>query len=199
MEMYDMKGPPTDLVPAQFPTPFSDQTVPQEVASASARLPNALDVLGTSKTMQSLRLAGVKELLPSYLFGPWIRKEFGMTDETPSGYMAATREIPADPPSGKKSPRPKLTPWDREGQNGARGYADIELPCGVIIYHCAVFGGAQDGPYVEPSFPSHVDWPKAFFGGEFDNDIISQIGEIDPSVFDEECRLRTDMQSKSPA
>ena len=192
------------VIPAQFPIPFCDNGVTPEVLTALQQPAVLIRRLGQRQTEAILaigrELMAVKELLPFDQLGPWIRKEFDMPDETASGYMAATQDIPADPPSSKKSLRPKLISWRREGQNGPRGYADIELPCGVIIYHCAVFGGAQDGPYVEPSFPSHVDWPKAFFSDEFDNDILSQIREIDPGAFDEDrCRLRTDMQSKSPA
>jgi hypothetical protein len=190
------------VIPAQFPIPFCDDAVTPEVLTALEQSAELIRRLGQQQTEAILaigrELIAVKELLPFDLLGPWIRKEFGMADETASGYTAATREIPADPP--KKSPRPNLISWDREGQNGARGYADIELPCGVIIYHCPVFSGAQDGPYVEPSFPSHVDWPKAFFSDEFDDDILSQIREVDPGAFDEDrCRLRTETQSKGPA
>jgi hypothetical protein len=181
------------VIPAQFPIPFCDAAVTPEVLTALQQCAELIRRLGQQQTEAILaisrELIAVKELLPFDQFGPWIRKEFGMADETASGYMAATREIPADPP--KKSPRPKLISWDREGQNGARCYADIELPCGVIVYHCPVFGGAQDGPYVEPSFPSHVDWPDAFYSDEFDDDILPQIREVDPGAFYEDrCRRK---------
>jgi hypothetical protein len=173
------------VIPVQFPIPFCDDAVAPEVLTALQQSAELIRRLGQQQTEAILaigrELMAVKELLPFDQMGPWIRKEFGMTDEPASGYMAATREIPADRPSGKKSPRPKLISWRREGQDGARGYADIELPFGVILYHCPVLGGGQDGPYVEQSFPAHVDWPKAFYRDEFDDDILSQIREIDPS------------------
>jgi hypothetical protein len=184
------------VIPVQFPKPFCDDAVTPEVLTALQQSAELIRRLGQQQTEAILaigrELIAVKELLPFDQLGPWIRKEFGMTGDTASGYMAATREIPADPPSGKKSPRPKLISWDREGQNGARGYADIELPCGVIIYHCPVFSGGQDGPHVEPSYPTHVDWPDAFYSDGFDDDIVSQIREVDPGAFDEDrSRLRT--------
>jgi hypothetical protein len=200
MEMSDINAP-IALIPAQFPTPFCDEAVAPEVATALRQSAERIRRLGEEQTEAILairrELIAVKELLPFDQFGPWIRKEFGMTDEAAAAYMAATRQIAAHPTSGKKSLRPKLISWhpDRERQSGPCGYADIELPSGITVY-CPVFTRGPAGTFVEWSFPSHIEWPddlhKALYGNEFNNDIIAQIREVDPGAFEHErCLART--------
>ena len=126
MEMYDMKEP-TDFVPAQFPTPFSEQAVPQEVASALRQAAERIRRFGEQQNKAILgigrELAAAKEFLPSHhLLGPWIRKEFGMTDETAGAYLAAMLKMAADPASDNKLLRPKLIAWhpERERERSMR-------------------------------------------------------------------------------
>jgi hypothetical protein len=204
MEMFDTKAP-TNVVPAQFPTPFSDQAVPQEVATALRQAAERIRRFGDqqNKTILAIgrELVAVEELLPSHLLGPWIRKEFGMTDETAGAYVAATRKIAADAASG----RPRLMSWhpDRERNSGACGIVEIELPSGVK-FACPVFDATELVPtHIQPEEPDYVSWPVALFPHEFQDDILARIREVDPGAFKEDrspgdVRDSSDLRSSSP-
>jgi hypothetical protein len=108
-----------------------------------------------------------------------------MTDETAGAYVAATREIEADP---TRSGRPRLMSWhpDRERKSGACGMVEVELPSGVK-FACPVFDGTELIPaYVDPGQPDYVNWPETLFPNEFGDDILAQIRRVDPSAFEEQ-------------
>jgi hypothetical protein len=64
------------------------------------------------------------------------------------------------------------------------GYGEvyIELPTGIRLY-CFVRAHGAD-PHVDLGTPFHVDWPEAIMN--FDDDILTQIQEIDPRAFDKD-------------
>lgn len=62
--------------------------------------------------------------------------------------------------------------------------AEIELPLGVTLC-CPVFVGGPISPCVDTSQPDHVNWSKALYGNDFDDEILAQIRELHPGAFEE--------------
>src|SRR5262252_7992883 len=91
------------LIPAEFPTPFRDDAISPEVATALRRCAKRIRRFGEQQTKVILaigrELIAANGLLPPDQLGSWIRKEFGMRDETANAYMAAGRRIATDQPS----------------------------------------------------------------------------------------------------
>jgi hypothetical protein len=100
------RGLSATLIPAQFPGAFCEAAVSSLVATALCRSEEIIRRQGKAQTEAVLAIGrefiAVKELLPSDEFGPWLRREFDLAEETAGAYMAAARKIAADPTSDKK-------------------------------------------------------------------------------------------------
>lgn len=193
---------PVSLIPPQFPTAYCDEQLPAEQASALRELAAHIKLRGAQQTEATLaigrELIAAKERLSDDQFRAWIGKEFGMAEQTANSYIAVAEDATADPVRYRQM-LPKLVRWnpDPAKLRGASGYADVELPWGVMLHDCPVFAGTRKGPYIEPSFPSHVGWPKQFYGDEFNDAIIAQIDEVDPLALNEHRRALRDRLAAS--
>ena len=102
---------------------------------------------------------------------------------------------------GHTRPGMELVKWTPQRKNALRGFADVRLPNGLVIYSCPVlfshgkawasFPGkpqiGRDGVPIKidgkPQYVKVIEWADRITADRFSERVIELVRERDPSVF----------------